>query len=721
MAPQLQGCYWTSSWPRVQQMPAWPRSSDSSRRRLLRLVPTRSPYSGAVCVVADADQALAMDGVADAVGVEFLTEEEHEKLDERERLRRMRISQANKGNTPWNKGRKHSPETLQRIRERTRIAMQDPKQNLTEVALHSGSRRGSGGPRRVRTAPCAIPRRAVPPAGCVARACAFGCGGTAAARWSIAAPLGTLPKHGRPHAASKPDGASWTSHRLQATRAPLVCCLSEPPSSPECHHVLRSQLLDGAPLPLVKKKLMNLGHAQSCPRISSHQTRDASFVIGACTSYSEETRVKISEGVRRGWSLRLQRLMVQDGCFVEWRDMVADAARKGFAGGVNLQWNSYKILTEQMRQEWLGNHQKRRSMPRPRGNRRAPKTPEQRRKIAEAIAAKWLNQEYRERVCNGIAHYHGSSPGTKSPRKPRPAEELGLKRETSKKKYLQARAVSLEDADGKGTTVKRKKSAIPYKDPMAGEKLEMLSKVRAQRAALEIEKKEATKRARSLIAEAEKASDALESAAAMSPFAQASLIEARKLVAEARVLLECVEGLPEHASDDISEDSALLEHHRGLETQNESNALKQESKPVNGTKLATSNVNGIGFHFDVSAVTGLKQLYQTIEYSMERAFLLPSALSKPKAVNGDFSIIDFQVRQSMANDMENHESIVAESTEPPGTLEEYNSTSAEKAETSKDCPLGTPVEDTPSEKKVKMRWVRGRLIKLENEPEDPEI
>ncbi|KAF8646107.1 hypothetical protein HU200_065953 [Digitaria exilis] len=575
MAPQLQGCYWTSSWPRVQQMPAWPRSSDSSRRRLLRLVPTRSPYSGAVCVVADADQALAMDGVADAVGVEFLTEEEHEKLDERERLRRMRISQANKGNTPWNKGRKHSPETLQRIRERTRIAMQDPK---------------------------------------------------------------------------------------------------------------------------VKKKLMNLGHAQS-----------------------EETRVKISEGVRRGWSLRLQRLMVQDGCFVEWRDMVADAARKGFAGGVNLQWNSYKILTEQMRQEWLGNHQKRRSMPRPRGNRRAPKTPEQRRKIAEAIAAKWLNQEYRERVCNGIAHYHGSSPGTKSPRKPRPAEELGLKRETSKKKYLQARAVSLEDADGKGTTVKRKKSAIPYKDPMAGEKLEMLSKVRAQRAALEIEKKEATKRARSLIAEAEKASDALESAAAMSPFAQASLIEARKLVAEARVLLECVEGLPEHASDDISEDSALLEHHRGLETQNESNALKQESKPVNGTKLATSNVNGIGFHFDVSAVTGLKQLYQTIEYSMERAFLLPSALSKPKAVNGDFSIIDFQVRQSMANDMENHESIVAESTEPPGTLEEYNSTSAEKAETSKDCPLGTPVEDTPSEKKVKMRWVRGRLIKLENEPEDPEI
>lgn len=54
-------------------------------------------------------------------------DDEEPPLDESEKLRRFRISKANKGNTPWNKGRKHSPETLQKIKERTRLAMQNPK------------------------------------------------------------------------------------------------------------------------------------------------------------------------------------------------------------------------------------------------------------------------------------------------------------------------------------------------------------------------------------------------------------------------------------------------------------------------------------------------------------------------------------------------------------------------------------------------------------------
>lgn len=54
-------------------------------------------------------------------------DDDERPLDESEKLRRLRISKANKGKTPWNKGRKHSPETLLKIRERTLIAMQNPK------------------------------------------------------------------------------------------------------------------------------------------------------------------------------------------------------------------------------------------------------------------------------------------------------------------------------------------------------------------------------------------------------------------------------------------------------------------------------------------------------------------------------------------------------------------------------------------------------------------
>lgn len=84
--------------------------------------------------------------------------------------------------------------------------------------------------------------------------------------------------------------------------------------------------------------------------------------------------------------------MVQEGCFFEWQNLIAESARKGWVGEEELQWDSYKTLDKQLKQQWLESMEKRKNMPRIKGSKRAPKSPEQRRKISEAISAKWADE-----------------------------------------------------------------------------------------------------------------------------------------------------------------------------------------------------------------------------------------------------------------------------------------------------------------------------------------
>ncbi|PIN13740.1 hypothetical protein CDL12_13638 [Handroanthus impetiginosus] len=467
--------------------------------------------------------------------------EDSTELDEREKLRRMRISKANKGKVAWNKGRKHSPETLQRIKEKTRLAMQDPK---------------------------------------------------------------------------------------------------------------------------VKMKLVNFGHAQS-----------------------EETKMKIGVGVRLGWERRRQKLMLQETCHYDWQNLIAVAARKGLLGEEELQWDSYKIFSKQLKEKWEQSLEQRKNTPRPKGDKRAPKSAEQKRKIAEAIAAKWADPEYRNRVCSGLSKFHGTEGVERKPRK-KPSGD-GQTRKRSPKKKDETNVVPKSETNSQVQRIRSKRSRKPpYKDPLASSKLKMLKNIRAERAAAMNKKSEAVFRARLLIAEAEKAAEALELAAKKNPLAKASLIESRMLIAEAIQLIESIE-----PGDTIS-----TEKDNDLSENTTNNADAQNLEIVQQRK-----VNG---------VHSLSSAMATNDFSFNK-FMLQDF------INGNAS-------NSCSNDMlKAEEKLQQESPNGFLSLEEDNTAnladpkprpSGSSVGTEKSSINGLEFQsENAKTPKITKKWVRGRLVDVVEE------
>ena len=93
----------------------------------------------------------------------------------------------------------------------------------------------------------------------------------------------------------------------------------------------------------------------------------------------------------------------------QWQNLIAEASRQGFIGQEELQWNSYETLDGQLRRDWFQTLEQRKLMARAPSSNRAPKSPEQKKKIAQAIAADWADPDYRERVVFALAKYHLSA------------------------------------------------------------------------------------------------------------------------------------------------------------------------------------------------------------------------------------------------------------------------------------------------------------------------
>ncbi|KAK8641932.1 hypothetical protein V6N13_011300 [Hibiscus sabdariffa] len=496
-----------------------------------------------------------------------------EELDEREKLRRRRISKANKGNTPWNKGRKHSAETLQRIRERTRLAMQNPKHKRGNELVEEGV-----------------------------------------------------------------NGAIISSY------------------------IVASELFTENFKMQVRMKLANLGHAQS-----------------------QETREKIATGVRMGWERRREKLMVQETCHFEWMNLIAEASRKGYLGEEELQWDSYKMLDEQLAKEWLESVEQRKTMPRPKGSKRAPKSPEQRRKIAEAIAAKWSDPEYRERVCSGLAKYHGISEGALRKPKRKPAACTQSKQSPSKRK---ANETSYSSTSETITPIEqlrlRRKNKPLYKDPMASSKLEMLKNIRAQRATEETKKTEAVERARLLIAEAEKAAKALEVAAGKSHIARASLIETRKLIAEAIQSIESIE--------------------RGRVTYDENSGYiaVASAEPVSPVEKTMQSENSSLSQADQKEVNG----NQFLSLSEKKDLSFPNYML-PKIVNGDSDELTYPSSSNYSIPTLNLDDLIKKSDSPKqlNQLETNRIINGTKAQVKNNSMASKAAA-------VTKKWVHGRLVEV---------
>ncbi|KAK1414204.1 hypothetical protein QVD17_29945 [Tagetes erecta] len=413
-----------------------------------------------------------------------VTDEKQPVQDDKELLRRKRISKANKGKEAWNKGIKHSPETREKIRERTRLAMRSPQ---------------------------------------------------------------------------------------------------------------------------VKMKLLKGIH---------NQTR--------------ETRLKIAAAVKLTWDRkRFTRRMIAR-CHREWLDLIAEASRKGLCGEEELQWDSYEIINQQLGKEFREGIESRKKKRGTGPGVRAPKTLEQRKKISEAIAAKWADPAYRDRVYSGIAKQRGKNPSaTRDP-------EWG----TKKKETKRVRPVKKTDRFStlKSQLTKSKTSSGPvkppqprFKDPQARYKLEMIKSIRAQRAASDPKISEAILRANILIGEAQRAAEALEAAAATSPMAEASLIETRKLIAEAMSYIKSIETGNAGSSAAGSDKEEVVEDAKEITRVNGTRSAEVEK--LDETRLQ-GNVNGTA-HVDPSSTSSSSSLLMSwSDLSLKRNEVEEDGVKQEKGSKG---------------------------------------------------------------------------------------
>lgn len=266
---------------------------------------------------------------------------------------------------------------------------------------------------------------------------------------------------------------------------------------------------------------------------------------------SQETREKLRIFMKSRMQFERKQLTIVQ----EWKDIIAETARVGYMGDNEFQWDSYHILKEELRREYFAEAKKRKK------KQSGPRswTLEQRLRISESVRAKWDDPEYRKKVIESLREKRQKGQGRR-----RSNKKLSDTQFDSLLNFLTSTPSTgfLDDRVGSSDT-----KVGSYNDPLSKEKLEKIRLLRVRNdkqkeqglqtetrsaqhegkmveaaqsvgmAALQQAQREATERARILVAEAERvailAAQALEAAGARDESLNYSLLEAQILLDEA--------------------------------------------------------------------------------------------------------------------------------------------------------------------------------------------
>lgn len=88
-------------------------------------------------------------------------------------------------------------------------------------------------------------------------------------------------------------------------------------------------------------------------------------------------------GIRNAWKEKKRIKEIQEMCVIEWKGMIAEAARKGEEGEASYEWDSYISIRRCLQSASKPEKKKQEVV------RRGNLSTEHRLKISEAIKAKW--------------------------------------------------------------------------------------------------------------------------------------------------------------------------------------------------------------------------------------------------------------------------------------------------------------------------------------------